>query len=97
MKFVYLSIKYRINILRKKNINFISNRLYLLQSHFFYCVGIVSVTPASRYVTSASRYQSRSSMYIRGLIPRNSTEKDEAVSIGILSTHSLDCLTVQGK
>ena len=25
----------------------------------------------SRYVMSASRYQSRSAMYIRGLIPRN--------------------------
>ena len=32
---------------------------------------MVSVTSASRYVTSQSRYQSRTSMYIRGLIPRN--------------------------
>ena len=31
--------------------------------------------------TSASRYQSRSSMYIRGLIPRSSTEYAEAVPI----------------
>ena len=37
-----------------------------------YCVDMVSVT-------SASRYQSKSSMYIRGLIPGNSTELAEAV------------------
>ena len=37
-------------------------------------VGMISVT-------STSRYQSRSSMYIRGLIPRNSTELAEAVPI----------------
>ena len=36
---------------------------------------------ALRYATSASRYQSRSSMYIRGLIPRNSTELAEAIPI----------------
>ena len=35
------------------------------------CVGMVSVMSKSRYVTSASRYQSRSSMYIPGLIPWN--------------------------
>ena len=46
-----------------KNINFIYNRLFCC-NHTCYCVGIVSVT-------SASRYQSRSSMCIRGLIPRN--------------------------
>ena len=33
-------------------------------------------------VTSASRYESRSSMYIRGLIPRTSTELADAVPIG---------------
>ena len=38
--------------------------------------------PASRNTTSASRYQSISSMYMRGLIPRNSTELTEAVPIG---------------
>ena len=37
-----------------------------------YCIDMVSVTSASCYVTSASLYQSRPSMYIRGLIPRNS-------------------------
>ena len=40
-------------------------------NHTCYFVGMVSVTPASRYVTSASCYQSRSSMYIRGLIQQN--------------------------
>ena len=48
---------------------------------------MVSVTPASRYITSASRYhpryQSRHSMYIRGLIPRNFAELAEAVPIGV--------------
>ena len=46
---------------------------------------MVSVNSASRYITSASRYQqryqSRSSMYIRGLIPRNFAELAEAVPI----------------
>ena len=45
---------------------------------------MVSVTSASHYVTSASRYQSRSSMYILGLIPRNSTELAEAFPIATL-------------
>ena len=56
-----------------KNIKFIYNRLFCC-NNICYCVGMVSVT-------SASRYQSRSSMYIRGLIPRNSTELAEAVPI----------------
>ena len=42
---------------------------------------------ASRYVTSAPRYKSRSSMYIRSLIPRNYTVLAEAVPIGYVSTH----------
>ena len=46
---------------------------------------MVSVTSASRFITSAPhyhpRYQSRSSMYIRGLIPRNFAELAEAVPI----------------
>ena len=41
----------------------------------------VTHTSASLYVTSASRCQSRSSMYIRGLIARNSSEFAEAVPI----------------
>ena len=54
-------------------------------NHTCYCVTMVYVTPASRYITSTSRYhsryQSRSSMYIRGLIPRNFAELAEAVPI----------------
>ena len=46
------------------------------------------ITPASCYITSASHYhphyQSRSSMYIRGLIPQNFAELGEAVPIGSL-------------
>ena len=46
---------------------------------------MVSVTSASCYITSASRYhpryQSRSSMYIRGLISRNFVELAEAVRL----------------
>ena len=42
---------------------------------------MLSVTSAPGYVTSASRYQSRSSMYIGGLTPRNSTELAQAVPI----------------
>ena len=68
------------------------NRLFLLQSHLL-CVNMVSVTSASRYITSAScyhlRYQSRSSMYIRGLIPRNFAELAEAVPITDERVHDL--------
>ena len=43
------------------------------------------MTPLSRYITSASRYhlcyQNRSSMYIHGLLPRNSAELTEPVPI----------------
>ena len=53
-----------------KNIIFIYNRLCCCNKTC-YCISIVSVTSASRYVTSASRYQSRFLMYIRGLIPQN--------------------------
>ena len=49
---------------------------------------MVSVTSASRYVTSVSHYQSRCLMYIQGLIPRNFTELAEAVPIAILILHS---------
>ena len=42
---------------------------------------MASVTSASRNVMSMSHYQSRSSMYIRDLIPRNSTELAKAVLI----------------
>ena len=53
------------------------------RDHTCYCVNMVSVTSASRYKTSASRYyqryQSRSSMYIRGLILWNFVELAEGV------------------
>ena len=53
---------------------------------------MVSVTTASRYITSASRYhpryQSRSSMHIRGLIPRNFAELAEAVPISVIQVKS---------
>ena len=53
-----------------------------------YCVGMVYVTSASCYVTSVLRYQSRSSMFIRGLIPMNSTELAEAVPFSLIQ---VDC------
>ena len=79
-----VSIKYRYgDILLKKH--------YLHLSHLFccnhtcYCVCIVSVTSGPCYITSASFYhpcyQSRSPMYIRGLIQRNFTELANAVPI----------------
>ena len=47
---------------------------------------MVSVTSASRYITSVSRYQpryqSRSFMYICGRIPENFAELAKAVLIG---------------
>ena len=62
----------------------IHNRL-LCCNHTCYCVNMVSVTLASRYITPASRYnsryQSRSTMYIRGLIPRNSVELADSEAV----------------
>ena len=49
------------------------------------CVGMVPVMLASHYVTSASQYQSTSSVYIRDLIPCYSTVLAEAVPMGIFS------------
>ena len=47
------------------------------------------MTSASSYITSAScyhpRYQSRFSMYIRGLIPRNFAELADVVPIGMIN------------
>ena len=68
-------------------------KLYLSRlfccNHTCYCVNMVSVTSASRYITSASRYhpryQSRSLMYIRGLIPQNFAELAEAAPIDSLN------------
>ena len=51
---------------------------------------MVSVTPESRDITSASRYhpcyESRSSMYVRCLISRNFAELAEAVPIDSMGT-----------
>ena len=51
-----------------------------------HCVYMVSVTWASRYIMSVSRYhtryQSRSMMYTHGLIPRDFAKSAEAVQIG---------------
>ena len=80
------SIKYRYRDILLKNINFLYHRLFSCNCTSYY-VKMVSVTSAARYITSASsyhpRYQSKSSMYIRCLIPRNSAELVEAVSIEI--------------
>ena len=58
-------------------------------NHTCYCVNMVSVKSASHCITSASyyylRYQSRSSMYIRGLIPQNFPELAKAVPIAVRS------------
>ena len=62
-------------------------KLHFVSRNWRYRVNMISVTSASRYITSASRYHSRyqsgSSMYIRGLIPRNFAELVEAVPIAI--------------
>ena len=73
------------DILLKKHKLHLSRRLFCC-NHTLYCVNMVHVTSASRYITSESRYhpryRSRSSMYILGLIPRNFAELAEAVPIG---------------
>ena len=51
---------------------------------------MVSVMSVSCYVTSASDYQSRSWMYIRGLIQGISRKLAEAVPIGEILYESLD-------
>ena len=78
---VFFSIKYRYSDILLKKHELHLSRLFRC-NHTYYCVNMVSVTSASRYITSASRYhpryQNRSSMYIRGLIPRNFAELAEA-------------------
>ena len=77
-------IRYFIEKNTHTHINFIYNRLFCC-NHTCYCVNMVSVTSASRYITPGSRYpplyQSRPSMYIRGLIPWNFAELAEVVPI----------------
>ena len=59
------------------------NKRLFCYSHTCYCVNMVSVTSASCYIKSASRfhprYQSRSSSFICGLIPRDFADLAEAV------------------
>ena len=92
MKFMLIPIKYRYSIILLKKHRFHLSRLFCC-NHTCYCVNMVSVTSVSHYITSASRfhprYQSRSSVYIRGLIPWNFTELAEAVPIG--NTMGLIC------
>ena len=64
----------------KIHINFIYNRLFFCK-HTCYCVSMDSVTSVSRYVTLASRYPRRSSIYIQDLIQQNPVELAEAVPI----------------
>ena len=64
------------NKTNNNNINFIYNRSFCC-NHTCYCVAMVYVTPESRYVSSASCFQSWSSMFIRGLIPQNIKELAE--------------------
>ena len=91
MKFMYFSIKYRhSDILLKKHLLHLS--CLFCCNHTCYCINTMSVTSASRYITSASRYhpryQSRSSMYIRGLIQRYFAELADAVPIVVLCCKS---------
>ena len=91
---MYFSIKYRNSdiLLKKQNFIIAVFFVFFCFNRTCYCVDMVSVTSAShtitsvsRYITPASsyhpRYQSRSSMYIRGLIPWNFQELAEAVLI----------------
>ena len=77
------SIKYRYSDILLKKHKLHLSRLFRLfcYNHTCHCVtcNMVSLTSASRY---QPRYQSRSSMYICGLISRNFAELVEAVPIG---------------
>ena len=75
---MYFSIKYRFSDTLLKKKHKLHLRPFVFCYHTFYCVNMVSVTSASRY---HPRYQSRSSVYIRGLIPRNFAELAKAVQI----------------
>ena len=86
---MFFSIKYRYSDILLKKHKLHLNRLFCC-NHTCYCVNMILVTSASRYITPASRYhpryQSRSSMYICGLIQRNVEELAEAVPIGLKYT-----------
>ena len=85
---VVFSIKISLYFIEKKPIKFIKAIFLCNHTKSCHCVNLVSVTSASRYITSPSRYhprcQSRSSIYIRGLITRNSAESVEVVPIAII-------------
>ena len=74
---MYKNVKKTFEILRNE-----------ITCHTCYCANRFSVTSASCYITSASRYHSRyqsgSSMYICGLMPRNFAELVEVVPIALL-------------
>ena len=83
------SIKYRYSDILLKKHKLQLSCLFCC-NHNCYCEYMVSVTSVSHYTTAASRYimsashyhlhyKSRSSMYIRVLIPRNFTKLAEAV------------------
>ena len=100
MKFMYFSIKYRnSDILLKKHKLHLNRWFSCNQTCYMYFVNMVSATSASRYITSASCYhprsQSGSSMYIRGLIPRNFAELAEAVPIDCNNKSPFACLVVR--
>ena len=86
MKFMFFSIKYCYTSFKPFG---------LLQSHLLY-FDMVSVTSASRYITSESRYhpryQSRSSMYVRGLIPLNFAGLADEVPIVSISCKNKNIL-----
>ena len=84
MMLMYFSLKYRFSGISLKRHQLHYNCFFCCD-HTCYCGNMISVTSASFYLTSASRYlprcQSRSLMYIRGLIPRNFAELAETVPI----------------
>ena len=103
MKFFLIKYRYSDILLNKQKLHL--SRLFCC-NHTCYCVNMVSVTSASRYITSASRYHPRykirSSMYMRGLIPRNLAELTGAVPIvatllPIIRLRRLSLTTVNSK
>ena len=92
-KCYFFSMKYCYSdlLLEKKHKLYLSHLICC--NYACYCVNMVSVTSASRYIRSASRYhlryQRRSSMKICGLIPRNFGELAEAVPIAVDPKHSI--------
>ena len=89
MKFMFFSIKYHYSdILWKRNKLHLSRLFCCNHTCYVNMVSVMSAMSASRYISSTSRhhprYQSRSSMYILGLIPRNFAELAEAVPIAYL-------------